>query len=161
MKNDTIAGKVIIGTLIAGIVAIVIGVIVAANRSLSWLEAGLLQVVQLSLASYCAYIVGKEEFKKSQKNLVSQRATMALRRVLRQLNSLVSLANTVEKQRTHLKSQANSKSYVAFASVDNSLDIINDQLTSSWGVSEDMIADWKEIAPDEAKKIEQVIEDKK
>jgi hypothetical protein len=145
--------KIAIWTIIAAVVVVGLGGYVSSNRSLTPLEASLFQVIQLAIAVTSSYLFAKNTNKQQVTQQIEERATLAVRRIMRMLSAYTILSNSIEQQRVFFRKQANARSEIKIDIVENSLDDLGNLIVSHYGSIADMADDWADVSSDEVKKL--------
>lgn len=153
IKSPLKSQRLLLISFLSLVVVLLLGIVISVGRELTPLETGLLQLVQLAIATIASYAIAKNSTKEQAKVIIEERATLALRRARRLLATLTSVITSVETHREFLNNETNSREMVKMSLVENSLADLSSQIDTLYGTGTDLIDDWAEVAPEELRKI--------
>ncbi len=133
------------------ILAAVVVVNTAADRTLTQLELALLQFFMLAAGLSGSYLFGKHATRTGARELVKAHARPAFRRLLNLYNSLSRLAGAIGRERER---------HAASNDPGRSLDILDAIVTEQILTASDALEDWRDIVPEDVKEVEKRLKER-
>ena len=116
---------------------------VADQQKLTALESSLLQVISIMASVASSYYFSK----KAARNMVEERAKLALRRIFTVYTFFPRIIQSIEDQKTFLNTVSESQQGLTKSHVDQSLDLLKVQSYEQLGAMNDAVDDWKDLVP--------------
>jgi len=157
IKNKTVVNldTVISGLLILGSIAVAVTFsLIASKRSLTNLEAVLLQSISLGTGLIGSFIFGRQSTRKAAIELVKPHARSAFRRLWSLYQSLSRLAEVAQSAKFSGDSQHDGKNSVEYIPIIEA--IISEQLATA----DDALEDWRDLIPEDIEELEKRIKDR-
>ena len=133
------------GMLLASLVAAIVLGWTSAQRQLSGVEAGLIQLFALSFGFLASFIFGQISAEHAGRELVRSHARSAFRRVLSLYRSLSRLASVIESDREATGGRSGS----AKGTLEKLEAIVVEQIATAG----DAVADWRDICPKDVEEL--------
>jgi len=144
-------GGLIVGIALMSLslIAIAASVIVSAERSLTPLENGLVQLFNLAVGMLGSFLVASVSARDAASDMVRPAARSAFRRTKSLYVALGRFLNEIEARRNALRLLKDQGNLVSMDRVELALDVVKAQVTEQIQTANDAMEDWRDLVPDE------------
>jgi hypothetical protein len=136
-----------------GVILLVVDVVISTRRNATGLEVGLYNFITLVVSIGVSYRVGNQSAKAGAEDVVRPHGTKAVRRLRNLAGGLQDLGASVQQFRRQAKLERDPRGFARFFEMMcDSLDL---QVRTQIRTVADAMEDWRDVVPDEVRRIEQ------